>query len=140
MTGLSIRQNHFFFFSYTHIVYQLHLPCKGGPCIVKVITSGCEVKVHVIEVIEVVDDGGRHLVLHPHTGWMEPLPVIIILITIIVILIVIIIKNFNRRDPHGHHGSKCRELAQHAHSHGSHAFTHTRTSTTISIIHTLAVY
>ena len=38
-------------------------------------------------------------------------------------------KNFNRRDVHGHHGSKCRELAQHAHSHISHAFTHTLTST-----------
>ena len=37
----------------------------------------------------------------------------------------IIIKNFNRRNSHGHHGSKHRELAQHAHSHGSHAFTHT---------------
>ena len=34
-------------------------------------------------------------------------------------------KNFNRRNSHGHHDSKRRELAQHAHSHGSHAFTHT---------------
>ena len=41
----------------------------------------------------------------------------------------IIMKNFNRRDSHGHHGSKRRELAQHAHSHGSHAFTHAFTST-----------
>ena len=32
-------------------------------------------------------------------------------------------KNFNRRSSHGNHGSKRRELAaQHAHSHGSHAF------------------
>jgi hypothetical protein len=38
-------------------------------------------------------------------------------------------KNFNRRNSHGHHGSKRRELAQHAHSRGSHAFTHTLTST-----------
>ena len=30
---------------------------------------------------------------------------------------------------HGHHGSKRHELAQHALSHGSHAFTHTLTST-----------
>ena len=36
----------------------------------------------------------------------------------------VIMKNFNRRDCHGHHGSKRRELARHAHSHGSHAFTH----------------
>ena len=38
-------------------------------------------------------------------------------------------KNFNRRSSHGHHGSKRLELAQDAHSRGSHAFTHTRTST-----------
>ena len=38
-------------------------------------------------------------------------------------------KNCNRRDSHGHHGSQRRELAQHAHSRGSHAFTDTRTST-----------
>ena len=36
------------------------------------------------------------------------------------------IKNF-RRDSHGHHGSKCCKLAQHAHSHGSHTCTHTLT-------------
>ena len=41
----------------------------------------------------------------------------------------IIMKNFNRRNSHGHHGSKCRELAQHAHSSGSHAFTHTLSPT-----------
>ena len=34
-------------------------------------------------------------------------------------------KNFNRRSPHVHHGSKRRKLAQRAHSRGSHAFTHT---------------
>ena len=33
-------------------------------------------------------------------------------------------KNFNRRSSHGHHGSKRRELAQHAHSRGSHSLTH----------------
>ena len=40
-------------------------------------------------------------------------------------------KNFNRHSSLGHHGSKSkhRELAQYAHSHGSHAFTHTLTST-----------
>ena len=39
-------------------------------------------------------------------------------------------KNFNRRSPNGHLGSKRRELAQHAQSaHRSHAFTHTLTST-----------
>ena len=37
-------------------------------------------------------------------------------------------KNFNRRSSHGHHGSKYRELAPHAHSRGSHAFIHTLTS------------
>ena len=37
--------------------------------------------------------------------------------------------NINRCNSHGHHGSKRRELAQHAHSSGSHAFTHTLTST-----------
>ena len=36
-------------------------------------------------------------------------------------------KNFNRCNaiPHGDHGSKHRELAQHTHSSESHAFTHT---------------
>ena len=33
-------------------------------------------------------------------------------------------KNFNKRDSHGHHGSKHPELVKHAHSHGLHAFTH----------------
>ena len=34
--------------------------------------------------------------------------------------------NFNKRNSHGNgHGSKRRELAQHAHSRGAHAFTHT---------------
>ena len=44
--------------------------------------------------------------------------------------IIIIMKNFNRRDYYGYHGSKRRELAQHAHSHGSHAFTHALTTST----------
>ena len=36
------------------------------------------------------------------------------------------VKNYNRRNSRGHHGSKRRELAQqHAHSRGSLAFTHT---------------
>ena len=43
--------------------------------------------------------------------------------------ITIIIKNFNRRNSHGHNSSKRCKLAQHAHSHGSNAFTHTFTST-----------
>ena len=30
-------------------------------------------------------------------------------------IIIIIIMNFNRRNSHGNHGSKRRELAQHAH-------------------------
>ena len=39
-------------------------------------------------------------------------------------------ENFNnRRSSHGNHGSERRELAQHARSRGSHAFTHTLTST-----------
>ena len=38
---------------------------------------------------------------------------------------IIIMKNFNRRSSHGYRGSKRRELAQHAHSRGSRAFTHT---------------
>ena len=42
--------------------------------------------------------------------------------TRIYIIIIIIIMNFNRRNSHGHHGSKHRELAQHA-------FTRTLTST-----------
>ena len=33
------------------------------------------------------------------------------------IIIIIMMKNFNRRSFHGHHGSKRRELAQHAHTH-----------------------
>ena len=38
-------------------------------------------------------------------------------------------KTSNRRNYHAHHGSKRRKLPQHTHSHGSHAFTHTLTST-----------
>ena len=40
-------------------------------------------------------------------------------------LIMIIMKNFNRRSSHDDHDSKHRKLAHHAHSRGSHAFTHT---------------
>ena len=40
-------------------------------------------------------------------------------------IIIMIMKSFNRRGSHGHHGSKRREQEQQAHSHGSHAFTHT---------------
>ena len=40
-------------------------------------------------------------------------------------IIIIIIMNFNRRNSHANHGSKRRELVQHAHSRGSHAFIHT---------------
>ena len=51
--------------------------------------------------------------------------IITIMMMIIIIIIVIIMKkNFNRRSSHGHHCSKRRELAQHAHSRWSHAFTH----------------
>ena len=46
-----------------------------------------------------------------------------------IIMIIIIMKNFNRCSSHDHHGSKRCKLAQHAHSHGSHAFTHTLIST-----------
>ena len=42
-------------------------------------------------------------------------------------------NNNNRRNSHGHHGSKRRELAQHAHSRGSHAFTRTLTSTQLQL-------
>ena len=42
---------------------------------------------------------------------------------------IIMMKNCNRRDSHCKHGSKRRELTQHAHSHGSHALTHTLTTT-----------
>ena len=42
-------------------------------------------------------------------------------------------KNFNRRSSHSDHGSKCRGLAQHALSHGSHAFTHTLTITSTQL-------
>ena len=38
-------------------------------------------------------------------------------------------KNFNRSSSNGHHDSKLRELAQHAHSRGSHTYTHTLKST-----------
>ena len=38
-------------------------------------------------------------------------------------------KNFNRHSSHVHHGSMRRKLAQNAHSHGSHAFTHALAST-----------
>ena len=46
-----------------------------------------------------------------------------------VCMYVIITKNFNTLDSHGDHGAKRRELAQHIHSHGSHAFTHTLNDT-----------
>ena len=38
-------------------------------------------------------------------------------------IIIIIMKNFNKRSSHVDHGSKHRELAQHAHLRGPHAFT-----------------
>ena len=41
----------------------------------------------------------------------------------------LVMKNFNRHSSHGRHCSKRRELAPYAHSRGSHAFTHTFTST-----------
>ena len=57
---------------------------------------------------------------------------IIIIIIILITIIIIVIKNFNtnnnRLNPHGHHGSKRREVAQHAHSRGLRAFTDTLTS------------
>ena len=42
-------------------------------------------------------------------------------------------KNFNRCSSHDHHGSKCCELAQHAHSRGLQAFTHTLTLTQLQL-------
>ena len=48
------------------------------------------------------------------------------------VCVVIKMKNFNRRRSQGHHGSKRRELAQHAYSHGSHAFTHTLDINTVT--------
>ena len=52
----------------------------------------------------------------------------------ILIVIIITMKNFNRRNSHGHHGSKRHELAQHTHFSGSHAFSHTLTSTQLQPI------
>ena len=52
-------------------------------------------------------------------------------------------KNFNRRNSCGHHGSKRHELAPHEHSHGSHAFTNTLTSTQLQprgVKHQLSYY
>ena len=51
----------------------------------------------------------------------------------IIIIIILLIKIFNWRSFHGHHGSKRRELAQHTHSRGSHAFTHTLTVTSTQL-------
>ena len=53
---------------------------------------------------------------------------------------IIVMMNFNCRSSQGHHGLKCRELKQHAHSRGSHAFTHTyiNTVTTTSYMYTSA--
>ena len=59
--------------------------------------------------------------------------IIIIIVIVIIIIVIIIIKNFNRRDSHSHHGSTHRELAQHAHSHGSHAFSHTLYINTVKV-------
>ena len=50
---------------------------------------------------------------------------ILLLLLLLLLLLIIIIKNFNRRNAHGYHGSKRLELAQHAHSREWHAFTHT---------------
>ena len=55
--------------------------------------------------------------------------IMIIIITIIIIIIIIIMKNFNRHNSHDRHGSKRRDLAQHAYSRGSQAFIHTLTLT-----------
>ena len=43
-------------------------------------------------------------------------------------------KNFNRCSSHGHHGSQSQrhKMVQHAHSHGSHAFTHTLYTNTVT--------
>ena len=49
-------------------------------------------------------------------------------VTCILLLFFLIMKNFNRRSSHSRHGSKRRKVAQHAHSRGSHVFTHTFTS------------
>ena len=57
-------------------------------------------------------------------SWSQ---VIIIILT--GTLLLWIMKNFNRCNSHSHHGSKRLKLAQHAHSHGSHAFTRTLIST-----------
>ena len=46
--------------------------------------------------------------------------------------IIVTMNNFNRRNSHGHHGSKRREVSQDAHSHGSHAFTHTLYISTVT--------
>ena len=43
-------------------------------------------------------------------------------------------KNFTRRSSHSQYGSQRCELAQHAHSCGSHAFSHTLTTTWCSAI------
>ena len=49
---------------------------------------------------------------------------------VIIIMVIIIIMNCNSRgSSHSHHGPKRRELAQHAHWRGSHAFAHALTST-----------
>ena len=58
-------------------------------------------------------------------------------------IIIIIMKNFNRCNSHGHHGSKRCELAQHAYSNGLHAFNHTlyiNTVTTTVTKNVLKVY
>ena len=48
-------------------------------------------------------------------------------------IMIMIMKNFNRRNSHGHHGSKRCKLVQHAHSHGSHAFIHTLYINTVTL-------
>ena len=53
----------------------------------------------------------------------------LLIIIIIIIIVIILMKNFNRHSSHGHYGSKRGELAQRAHSRGSHAFTRTLPST-----------
>ena len=62
-------------------------------------------------------------------AWMESYLLLQGMECIKVIIIIIKMKNFKLCSSHGHHGSKHHKLAQHTHSHRSHAFTHTLTST-----------
>ncbi len=56
-----------------HGLNSHELPCKSGPVRVKVMTSGCYIKLDLIEFIQVVDDINVQMGLQEGTAFIIPL-------------------------------------------------------------------